>query len=747
MQAPARPLATLGQMPGESAPPGPAFATTASADAAAAADPGAGAPPSGAAGAPAPAAPEAGLRPTAGRRSLLTDAAVVFGLAGVAVTQPVLDLFGANPTFFVAGRYSDGQIVAFALLVALVPGLAVLAATAPFARLGRRAGAVAHGLAVAALAAVFALAVCRTVGVDGLAVAGGAALAVAAGVAVIEARSALARRFLAYLAIGNVAFVVLFLVASPTADLLGPPPAADLGTVEVPELAGPVVVVVFDEMPVTALLRPDGTINDARYPNFARLAASSTWFRDAASESSQTYVSVPSLLTGVRASDDQVPTDADHPRNYYTLFGDRYPVNEYSPVVEMCPPDMCPPERAGSLGQMVADASVVYRHRVLPTRLREGLPDIDQSWGRFGDSVGVQASTSAGGGANLLALADDLGLGELTPSAQGTALLDRAQLVGPEPSVSLIHVMLPHTPYRLTPWGLNADTWEPGQVPADPTADEQSIYRDVVALQALQVGALDVELGRMIDRLEAEGAWDDALVVVTSDHGIDSTAPGFGREPDAGNLDELLRIPLFIKAPGQATGVVSDDPASTIDVLPSMIDLLGIETDWELEGHSLFDGSGPTVEREVTPGFSAALDIVAGRAEQFAGGDGWDALAGVGPARGMVGTAVTDHVVGDPSPLGWTLDRRDLLDDLALDGEVPYLLRATVSGDTPVELVVALNGRIAGTVASYGVGGDGGTPVSGVMAPYFRDGHNDVQAYQVTRQGERVVLHPVHQAS
>jgi hypothetical protein len=33
------------------------------------------------------------------------------------------------------------------------------------------------------------------------------------------------------------------------------------------------------------------------------------------------------------------------------------------------------------------------------------------------------------------------------------------------------------------------------------------------------------------------------------------------------------------------------------------------------------------------------------------------------------------------------------------------------------------------------------------MAPYFRDGHNDVQAYQVTRQGERVVLHPVHQAS
>jgi hypothetical protein len=110
-----------------------------------------------------------------------------------------------------------------------------------------------------------------------------------------------------------------------------------------------------------------------------------------------------------------------------------------------------------------------------------------------------------------------------------------------------------------------------------------------------------------------------------------------------------------------------------------------------------------------------------------------------------VGSPVSDHVVGDPSPLGWTFDRRDLLDDLSLDGEVPYLLRATVSGDAPVELVVALNGRIAGAVASYGPGG-GATPVSGVMAPYFRDGHNDVEAFQVSREGDRVVLHPVREA-
>jgi hypothetical protein len=32
------------------------------------------------------------------------------------------------------------------------------------------------------------------------------------------------------------------------------------------------------------------------------------------------------------------------------------------------------------------------------------------------------------------------------------------------------------------------------------------------------------------------------------------------------------------------------------------------------------------------------------------------------------------------------------------------------------------------------------------MAPYFRDGHNDVEAFQVSQQGDRVVLHPVREA-
>ena len=82
------------------------------------------------------------------------------------------------------------------------------------------------------------------------------------------------------------------------------------------------------------------------------------------------------------------------------------------------------------------------------------------------------------------------------------------------------------------------------------------------------------------------------MIVVTSDHGTNFTPPDIGRMPVTDhNREEVYRIPLFIKAPGQTTGEVRDESAQTIDVLPSIVDLLDAEVDWKFDGHSLFDGS------------------------------------------------------------------------------------------------------------------------------------------------------------
>jgi hypothetical protein len=211
-------------------------------------------------------------------------------------------------------------------------------------------------------------------------------------------------------------------------------------------------------------------------------------------------------------------------------------------------------------------------------------------------------------------------------------------------------------------------------------------------------------------------------------------------------MDELYRIPLFIKAPGQGDGVVRDEPASTVDVLPSIVDLLGIESEWDFDGHSLFDGSEPTVERLVTSEVGAAFAVAARNAAQFPRGEGWDDLAAVGEAQDLVGRPVEGVAVGAPSELTVSFDRRELLVELSLTGAVPYSLRGSVTGSerTPPELVVALNGTFAGAIGGYRP--DGGSWLfSGLMANYFVDGANDVVVYQVERTGDRLVLHEVTQ--
>jgi len=686
-------------------------------------------------------------------RHLAVDAAVLSGLAGVAITQPVLDLFGNNPTFFVAGAYGRGQIVAFALVVAFVPAVVVFALTGLPRLASARAGTVAHGLGVAFFAGLVGLVVCSSAGIDGVWTALLVAGAMAAGVAVLEHRWRAGRQFLSYLALGNVAFLALFGLSSPTAELLRGDSYADAGNVRIPAIDGPVVVIVLDEFPLTSLLRADGTINDVRYPNLAGLAGESTWFRNAASESRTTYISVPSILTGLRAEPGDLPTYREHPRNLFTLLGSTYPVNRYEVVTDLCPPDVCARPEPQSVGQALDDAGVVYRHRALPAGLRQGLPDIDRSWGNFGGDVGgatvAQATSSpptSSGSPDPMARLDDVPEDESGKVGQAAVVRRQTRLIDATPSVNFVHVLVPHHPYELTPWGaIASDTWIPATLPepGDPGYDEA--YRELYQLQALQIGAVDELIGGLVDQLKATGAWDDALLVVMSDHGIDITPPEFTRTPSADNSDELFRIPLFVKAPGQTEGETRDDPASTVDVLPSIVDLLGIDAEWSFEGHSLFDGSEPTIDRLVTSDVDAAAAVAARHTAQFPRGDDWTALAAVGEGEDLVGDPVASHRRGDPSPLRWSHGRRDLLADLSTSaGSVPYLLRGTVSGtsDEPPELVVALNGTLAGTIGGYSPDEDGWA-FHGFMAPFFRDGPNEVVAYQVERTDDGVILHEV----
>lgn len=685
-------------------------------------------------------------------RELAVDGAVVFGLAGLAVTQPVLDIFGRNPMFFVAGGYGRRQIVAFALVVAVVPGLVVWAASAAPGLVHRTAGTVLHRVAVAALAGVFALVVARTLGIDGLVVALALAVLVGVGVAAAEARWRPARQLLTYLALSNVVFLALFMVGSPTAELLRGGSYADAGDVVVPPLDGPVTVIIFDEFPLASILRPDGTINGERYPNLAALASESTWFRNASTESPFTAYSVPSILSGLESKRPDLPILNDFPRNLFTIFNRAYPVHRFEAITDLCPPEACGRPPAQPLSQALDDASLVYRHQVLPESWRESLPPVDQGWGGFEDVVGDAAPADPADSVPKDQGPNDL-LNEIPkedrgPASQVDVMLRQARLIDANPSLNVIHVLVPHLPYVLTPWGTVGTNPEGvGNLPEPGEPQYDRGFAELFALQSLQIGAIDRALGEVVAHLKASKAWKDGTFVVVSDHGRVTSRPGNGRTNDDGGAeDEVLRVPLFIKAPGQTKGEVRDDPASTVDVLPSLVDLLGIETDWSFDGHSLYDGSEPTHDRLLKTDLEDLFATAEWEQSYFPHGDGWVGIAGIGPRGDLVGTSVSDHEIGAPSSMSWSLDDREALDDPSeTGGKVPVRMTGTIGGadGRPDDLVVALDGRIAGTIGARERDGDDWT-FSGILGPPGARGEGEeVTAYEVDDTGRRTVLHPL----
>ena len=689
-----------------------------------------------------------------------TRAFIILGLSGLAVTQPLLDLFGQNPEFFVAGNYGRSQIIWFALLIASVPPLVGIGATALASTVSRQLGTIVFVIVVASLATAFGLALLRTLGLDQIVAVLALALIVGGGVAWVVLRTRAGQLFVSYLAVGNLLFVGSFFLLSPTSELVAGRSMGDIGDVILPTLGGPVVVVVLDEFAVATLMGADGSLNDERYPGFAELAAVSTWFRNASSQYNLTHRAVPSILDGTLGDDDDLPTWGDHPRNLFTLFGQDVPVHRYESVTDLCPPNVCEPPPRQPLSQAIEDASVVYGHRVLPEELRDDLPAIDNSWGAYGaeddaaersDELVRQeagAAANASGDESFIEQAyakwQGLDADERSPLGQAGVLRDMTAAIDGTPAVHFVHVALPHRPWVLSRTGVGT-SFSPELI-TDPDAPGYDFAaRMEYQLHSMQVGAADTLIGELVDHLRATPAWADTLLVVTSDHGTNITPPDIGRmKVTDANREEVYRVPLFIKVPGQVQGEIRDDSVQNLDILPSIVDVVGAQVDWEFDGHSLYDGSTAHTEPKVSTDVDAAIAIAERRRDDFPYGDDWTALAAVGDDGDLVGTAVADLEIGDPSEWRATLDQAALFDDLPTDdGELPFVLAGTVNGGSsePPALVAAVNGTLAGVVGGYRRG-DGGWAFTGYVADFYVDGQNGVELYEVTREGGEATLHP-----
>ncbi len=121
--------------------------------------------------------------------------------------------------------------------------------------------------------------------------------------------------------------------------------------------------------------------------------------------------------------------------------------------------------------------------------------------------------------------------------------------------------------------------------PAVPRNDPEARER----LYDLELEFLDAQVGRILDRLDASGAREHTVVVVTADHG-QGLSDGEARHGWA--LHRLLyewslRVPLLVDVPGLESPAAIPDLVRTIDVLPTVLEALGVEVPPGVEGRSL----------------------------------------------------------------------------------------------------------------------------------------------------------------
>ena len=119
-----------------------------------------------------------------------------------------------------------------------------------------------------------------------------------------------------------------------------------------------------------------------------------------------------------------------------------------------------------------------------------------------------------------------------------------------------------------------------------PWTEEQ--YRDYIRRYWGYCGYIDAQIGRIIQQLKESDEWKNTLIIFTSDHGDMLTGHGMIFKLAANGYEELFKVPAIIKLPGDIkNGIKHQALASSIDLLPTILDVAGIKPPEAIDGQSL----------------------------------------------------------------------------------------------------------------------------------------------------------------
>ncbi len=654
----------------------------------------------------------------------------IFALCGLVIAQPAFDYIAGSTRWIIAIQVDWVSVIAFTCLALLLPPLAIWVIESFALRIlgGDRWRSTRELLHAAILAGLVGLLVNSWLKPGGMPVRYRLLISGFVGIVALIGRMrwAVVKTFFHSLAFAPLFYLVLFLLSPGTIGLA----EASIGHAypqQVRQAPKRIVILVFDELPLMSLLDGSGQVDESLFPAFSELAKSSTWYRNSTTNASHTLRAFPTLISGTRPVEEKVnaPSARNFPVNLFSLLGKAYKMNVHEAHEALCPDSVCTDRN--------------------PYPTQHGLPALK--------TLGERSAAS-----KIKPISDNPPV--ITDIVAPPALVRANEFIKTlKPSKSRVldygHIMLPHQPWRYSgPEGfdtgfkdLEYGEWE------SPLQAKLGKQQHLLTLQTA-----DTFLGNVIDQLKKTGIFDQALLIVTADHGIAFISSERARIPTNKNYPGIVWTPLFIKAPGQIVQQVTDQPVDSIDLLPTILDYTGSTRTPTLAGHSI---------RKISPGLNRATVVVAAgdvggpgsnlRLNRVSGfnsvlaAKNWPGaleddlrLYRVGRYGGLVGESV-----GATAPL--PLDTAPAIKTRIVTNFDPkaksqplLLIRGTVKNPNTRTVAVAVNGIIAGLSpvernTSLNLGS-----IAISMNPHaFRKGRNVLRAYSVTGETGAEVLTPI----
>jgi choline-sulfatase len=178
-----------------------------------------------------------------------------------------------------------------------------------------------------------------------------------------------------------------------------------------------------------------------------------------------------------------------------------------------------------------------------------------------------------------------------------------------EPFALWVSFHEPHSPFDFPIE--DRDRFEPSQFSVPPVGPEDTwqiplIFRHltpeqkqgIIAAYYTSVAFLDRNIGMVLDKLRSLGLERDTLVVYMADHGY--SLGQHGRFEKHCSYDPALRVPLIFHWPGRVARRVVRDLTESIDVTPTILDLLSVDPLPVMHGRSLrayLEGRRPAEKR------------------------------------------------------------------------------------------------------------------------------------------------------